>query len=516
MKIKYDNTVNESEKQVSAWGDKVFLGLWSHPNLYRKNKAANKEICDLLVIFGETAIIFSIKDIGFGKGKSEDVLWKKWHKTAIKKGLQAVNGAHRHIHKNPENIFYDKHCTKPIIHDVRNIKKVYKVSVSFGCPKPLRIVYSQKPTEPSCNYEVNLPSDDIVHVFNEKALEVIQSDIDTVQDFCSYLEEKEALIKRVQTLEYACESDLIARFFLEYDKKQNKYGFTKSGGDVSIAEGEWAKFSEMHEYELRKSANKHSYHIDAIIQNASDNVYDEESQQKNNCSSQDLEAALRQLAMLSRLERRYLSDVFKGAVQKFQPMSKSINSHRSYFQMGGVAFNLLQLDYDKSLPESEVLRRRLICLRESTHALAAELYFSNIAEHQKVKTLIGIAIYSPRTVGRKNHETLMFLDMASFSKESLKEFQDRNNALGDDRFWQNISQYKKIKANPDFPQPTLENIKELGDYDLIFNETEDGLEVISRQNQKKESRPHSYSRKTGRNGKCPCGSGKKYKKCCLP
>ena len=43
--------------------EKSFLKLWSYPNLYNKNR---KELCDLLVVCGDVAVIFSDKYINFG------------------------------------------------------------------------------------------------------------------------------------------------------------------------------------------------------------------------------------------------------------------------------------------------------------------------------------------------------------------------------------------------------------------------------------------------------------------
>ncbi|MDD5551958.1 MAG: SEC-C metal-binding domain-containing protein, partial [Candidatus Pacebacteria bacterium] len=42
------------------------------------------------------------------------------------------------------------------------------------------------------------------------------------------------------------------------------------------------------------------------------------------------------------------------------------------------------------------------------------------------------------------------------------------------------------------------------------------INLLAKTQERKEEKPEVFSKKAGRNDPCPCGSGKKYKKCCYP
>ena len=51
-----------TEMNLAALADKIFLNLWSCPNLFNNE---GKELCDLLVICGDDILIFSDKNINW-------------------------------------------------------------------------------------------------------------------------------------------------------------------------------------------------------------------------------------------------------------------------------------------------------------------------------------------------------------------------------------------------------------------------------------------------------------------
>jgi preprotein translocase subunit SecA len=63
------------------------------------------------------------------------------------------------------------------------------------------------------------------------------------------------------------------------------------------------------------------------------------------------------------------------------------------------------------------------------------------------------------------------------------------------------------------PQPRMRTVHESA-VNLGFNEAEESdIQKASRERSMK-SKPVRVEQKVGRNDPCPCGSGKKYKKCC--
>ena len=63
MVVKKSIGVTESEHRLVNLGEKVFMGLWSYPNPQIKTSSGFKELCDLLVICGNTGLVFSDKNI---------------------------------------------------------------------------------------------------------------------------------------------------------------------------------------------------------------------------------------------------------------------------------------------------------------------------------------------------------------------------------------------------------------------------------------------------------------------
>ena len=56
----------ESERALTKLAKQAFLSLWSYPNVYtdvgRAGPGDGKELCDLLVVFGNDVLLFSDKD----------------------------------------------------------------------------------------------------------------------------------------------------------------------------------------------------------------------------------------------------------------------------------------------------------------------------------------------------------------------------------------------------------------------------------------------------------------------
>lgn len=101
-----------SEKKLIALGYDTFLRLWSYPNPY-KAQPGGKELCDLLIVFGNNIIIFSDKDCAYGDSGNERTDWIRWYKKAIKKSAEQLIGAQNWIEKFPDRIVMDPKGTTP-------------------------------------------------------------------------------------------------------------------------------------------------------------------------------------------------------------------------------------------------------------------------------------------------------------------------------------------------------------------------------------------------------------------
>ena len=67
MVVEKSSGITESEHRLVNLGEKVFMGLWSYPNPMIKTSSGFQELCDLLVVCGDTVLVFSDKNIKYNE-----------------------------------------------------------------------------------------------------------------------------------------------------------------------------------------------------------------------------------------------------------------------------------------------------------------------------------------------------------------------------------------------------------------------------------------------------------------
>lgn len=74
--------ITPSERYLAAVSERTFLKPWSYPNVYRNQgkvkEGDGKELCDLLVVFGNTIVVFSDKDVAFKTHGHLETNWARW------------------------------------------------------------------------------------------------------------------------------------------------------------------------------------------------------------------------------------------------------------------------------------------------------------------------------------------------------------------------------------------------------------------------------------------------------
>tara|TARA_R110001599_G_scaffold196542_1_gene393074 strand:- start:24 stop:416 length:393 start_codon:yes stop_codon:yes gene_type:complete len=104
----------ESERYLVNLAKKAFLSLWSYPNVYtnegRQGNGDGKELCDLLIAFGNDILLFSDKNCEFSTHEDINVAWSRWYRRAIDKSVKQLSGAESWIIRFPERVFLDKKC----------------------------------------------------------------------------------------------------------------------------------------------------------------------------------------------------------------------------------------------------------------------------------------------------------------------------------------------------------------------------------------------------------------------
>jgi hypothetical protein len=110
--------VTHAERYLQRLCERSFLTLWSYPGVVRDQKTGDKgdgkELCDLLVVFGDDVLIFSDKSCAYPATGNHQSDWSRWFRKAILKSAEQVWGAERWLRENPNRIFLDRACTRAL------------------------------------------------------------------------------------------------------------------------------------------------------------------------------------------------------------------------------------------------------------------------------------------------------------------------------------------------------------------------------------------------------------------
>ncbi len=476
-----------TEKILSKLCDKVFLKLWVYPNPYKKK---GNELCDVLVIFEDHVFIFSVKAISFSKEKKIKTSWSRWKSKAVDNSIKQINNAEKSIKAHPDEIFLDAKCENkvPINVDLDNCK-IHRIVIAHGAEQAckefsdenvagsLAISYSDKVSDEVLPFLVNLPKNKIYHVFDSFNLDIILGELDTIRDFLWYLEAKEAAIKKYDAISYCGEEDLLAHYLYNFDKKKKCHyiGTKKKGYNrIRIGEGEWHDFALTRKYLQKKEEDKVSYSWDELLQRTLQNALN-----KTLLGNDDVfngKSALMEMAKEPRFMRRELSKSILNSIKKARDIDgtpRMVSSYPSFYPDRAYIFlqvtPIPTMDYETEYRPSRQAMLRLACG-----------VFKN--KCPELKKIIGIGINMPFHENTKEYaEDFILLDCSNWSKEDEDYYNEGNKEL---KFFETDALQINLQRSYEFPP-----------------------------NKKIPSNKRRV--KIGRNDPCPCGSNKKYKKCCL-
>jgi len=313
-----------AEKIVHNLALKTFLTDWCFLNPKLPN---GKELCDLLVIFDDVAIIWQIKDL---KVNSQG----EYKKAEVKKNLRQLSGARRQLFDLKTNIYLKNPRREKERFDFTKIKEVYLISVLLG-----------KGEEMSSFVEED--KNRINHIFTKDFTQIILNELDTISDFVEYLHIKEKFLKKnKQLIVIGGEQELLAYYLM------NGRGFNelKKIDNVIIQDGSWEYLQNKPEYKAKNKADKISYGWDSIIDRA------------HECLAAKYEKVARELARPNRFQRRYLSKSFFEAYIGAHKASndKKHNSFRRIMPGEGTTYCFLFQD-DVGLRKSRKAYLGAIC-----------------------------------------------------------------------------------------------------------------------------------------------------------
>jgi len=185
---------------------------------------------------------------------------------------------------------------------------------------------------------------------------------------------------------------------------------------------------------------------------------------------------MHEMAKEPRFSRRAISKAMIEAIQNFsensQPIVRNLSLMPSFYE--GKAYVFLQLkmenlsDYDNDYRPKRQAMLEIACG-------AAKNKFSDL------QTIVGIAIDAPK-FATKNAEDFVLMECKDWTEEDREHYDRANEGFN---FFNTPNLVSRRKREQEFPGPASERWL-----------------------------PQSRA-KVGRNEPCPCGSGRKFKKCCL-
>lgn len=344
-----------SESKLLQLARSSMLSLWSIPGPYTNEGLAGsgsgKELCDLMVVFGDDVLLFSDKDCAFQQHIDVKVAWSRWYRRAILKSAKQLAGAEGALRRASVQIFTDAACTSkiPLSLPPPERMRVHLIAVAHGSTEAteryweayggarissgslmlntelLGADHEQMP------FQVGWPlgRHQFVHVLDDLTLALLMKELDTVADFTDYLIRKAKLFQQsgCQFIVLG-EEDLLTAYLTTLGKDgASRFPDFDAGSTVVITEGSWKKFSKSRPYKARASAASLSYLWDDLIEYQASHMIHGSTEQifvgREENRADGSERVLRAMASENRLSRRFLGQTLREG--------RSISSQRKRF-----------------------------------------------------------------------------------------------------------------------------------------------------------------------------------------
>lgn len=326
-----------TENELLSLARDSFLSLWSFPNVYtdegrRNNCGDGKELCDLMVIFGDDVLLFSDKNCAFPPTDDLNLAWNRWYRRAIEKSAKQLAGAEAWIKQFPGRVFLDAKCIQeiPVPIPPAAQRRIHLIAVAHGSQH--RAAEHWDSIEPGSSSSLIIDTQVVgtmhenkpffvgwplknkrfVHVLDGATLSLVLRELDTVSDFIGYLKKKQELFEKSDCdFLVLGEEELLAAYLTNINPANNEQEFPtfEPGTLVFLDEHYWKRFSASASYRSREKANEVSYIWDDLIEYQASHVIHGSSDLIMSAESEGTEeAVLRVMASESRLARRLLGE----------------------------------------------------------------------------------------------------------------------------------------------------------------------------------------------------------------
>ena len=462
-KIRRGQGTTPSERHLATLCDKSFLNLWSYPNVHRDQglrggRCAGKELCDVLVVFGNHVIVFSEKCIEFPDTGDADLDWKRWYKRAVTRSAKQVLGAERWIATYPDRIFVDPNCTQklPVPVPSESDRKTHCIVVARGAgsrckehfgggsgslvinltqPESISSSQSRHNSLHFCVGDIS-PSGPYVHVFDDSNLELIMSELDTTSDFVAYLEGKTDFVRSGHLISAAGEEELLAYYLRSIDGAGSREFVSPSGRKtwandefLTISEGHWDDLKRHPQYSARQEANRISYYWDGLINHVANHMLAGTSGQiPVKADDQLQQGAVRLMAAESRLARRILSRNITEANHAASRNDLRARVFRITDESDGSKTGYVYLQAPYPVPDCNLTYDEY---REHRQAILYRYCMAFRSVQEQLQHIVGIATEPPRFFSADERtEDLLAIDVRDWTDDMQMEGEEFRRKFG--------------------------------------------------------------------------------------
>lgn len=310
----------EGENFVTKLTESSYLKYWCYSNPMDV-AGDKKEICDLLILFFDTAIIISVKNYDVNGN------YDRFLKKVVEKSSKQLFGAQRKLFGSKEIVLH--HILQgDRKFEPNDFKHVFKITVSVG--------------EDFENYDF-IDHDQVkgtVNIFNRQTFEAIIFELDTIKDLTEYLKAREELLIANQGLSCNCsEKDLIAYYLMnarEFPEELLKHfeNYTKS------LQGKWQKYHANKDVILKKIEEENSYFIDRLVKT-------------DVLPLENGELLAKEFMTMSRFERRIMANSLFELVNKYEGNEDVLA--RTYTVFNGIGFLFVYYPIERKQKEIDAI-----------------------------------------------------------------------------------------------------------------------------------------------------------------
>lgn len=330
------------------------------------------------MIFGSDLVVCSDKSIAYDEGIDPALAWSRWFRRSIQHGLAQVDGAVRWLRDFPDRVYRDSQCSEKLDAIPSTGQTFHRIVIANGIratcqkvhrleePGGLRVDTKLRTIEEMDKTPLTvglLPSSTgFVHVFDETALQLVLSELDTARDFIDYLKRRESFLTSKSRIRYASEEQLLA-IYLTTVNEDGEHDFVlpenvRPYDSITFSSDFWPELRESKEYASRRNANKVSYFWDAMLERFLKN-----SQAFSNRPSADISLEkinlFYLLASTSRFHRRMLCEGWLALCQSDsdRPIRTAVNYSANYPECAFLFVCLYNLEQNLALQDADYRAR---------------------------------------------------------------------------------------------------------------------------------------------------------------